>query len=162
MAPSSLTDRFWNRHSNPWSGWTRLLSTPVLMYALYRHNWRLLAGVVAFVAVNPVLFPEPGPEQEGDWMYRVVEAEQFWLERRESEGARDVLQYPNALNVANVPVFGYALYAAYRRKPVGTVLATAAAMALKLWFVNELVREHEMSLASDGSSVADRGRSHVD
>ncbi|WP_101294089.1 DUF6653 family protein [Halegenticoccus soli] len=143
-----LTDDFWNRHSNPKSGWTRLLSYPVLVFAVYARKWPLLGLTILYLAVNPVLFPAP-EEESGDWMYRGVKAEQLWI----SEG-RSVMGFgfPQVLNVAAVPVFLYGLYAAYRRKPVTTVACTVATMALKLWFVNELIRYRESN--ADGGDGA--------
>ena len=130
-----LPETVWRRHSNPKSGWSRLLSYPALVFALYARKPWLLGATTAFVALNPVLFPEPESEPD-DWMYRVVRAEREWT------GAGNPLVgvgFPQVLNLVQIPVFCYNVYAAYRRYPVRTLLATAATMALKLWFVAELV-----------------------
>ena len=73
-------------------------------------------------------------------MTRVVLAERWWTE----EHGRGLMSrsYPNVLNLLNVPLTGYAVLAAYRNEPVGTVLAGAAAMACKFWYVGALVRRH--------------------
>ena len=131
-----LPDDAWARHSNPKSGWSRLLAYPVLIVAIYARDRRLLAGTLAFLAVNPVLFPAPDAESDA-WMARVVRAERRWTD---AGNPLFGLGFPQVLNLLQVPVFAYNLYAAARRRPVGTVLATAATMALKLWFVNELVK----------------------
>lgn len=128
-------DAFWRRHANPKSGWSRTLVLPALLYALYRRNWRLLAVVVAFAALNPLLFSPP--EDDDAWMTRVVLAERWWTgERREIFD----LSYPNVLNV---PVTAYAVVAAYRRQPRRAAVAGAASMALKFWFVGALVRRYD-------------------
>lgn len=135
VASRMLPESVWRRHSNPKSGWSRLLSYPVLVFALYARKPRLLGATAAFVALNPVLFPEPESEP-GDWMYRVVRAEEEWT----AAGNPLVgLGYPQVLNLVQIPVFCYNVYAAYRRYPARTLLSTAATMALKLWFVSELV-----------------------
>lgn len=131
-------DTFWRRHSNPWSGWTRLFIGPVLIAAIYQRNWRLLAGTIVFAIVNPVLFPEP--ERSDDWMSRGVLAERYWFE----SGHRTFgLSFPTILNTLNVPISLLTVYTATRKKPLLTVLGTATAMVLKLWFVNELVSYRE-------------------
>ena len=61
-------DRFWDRHSNPKSGWTRLLATPVLVFAIYGRKWLLAGLTVLFIAVNPILFPEPDEAATDDFM----------------------------------------------------------------------------------------------
>jgi hypothetical protein len=133
-----LVDAFWARHSNPKSGWSRTLVNPVLIYALYRRNWRLLAAALVFTAINPVLFPPP--ETDEAWMTRAVHAERWWLEQGRGTMGRS---YPNVCNTLAVPGFLYALYAAWRRRPAGMALATALSMVLKLWWVGVLVRRFD-------------------
>ncbi|WP_254534937.1 DUF6653 family protein [Halomarina litorea] len=133
-----LADTFWERHSNPWSGWTRLATGPVLLYALYRRDWRLLAAAIGYTAVNPVLFPRP--DSPDAWMSRGVLAEREWL--RAGNGTVS-FSYPNVLNLLNLPVSGYALWAAIRKRPLGTVLGTFGLMGLKLWWIAEIVRRTE-------------------
>jgi hypothetical protein len=154
MAPESsrlaaVTRAFWQRHANPWSGWTRVVAYPLLMLGVYRRDGRLLAGTTLFVLLNPVLFP--AVDSDDAWMSRVVLGERLWL----SEGRKTSLV--NLLNVANVPVSLYAVYAASRRRPVRTAFATAGSMLLKFLFVNEMVKfydahaEESDLLASDGA-----------
>ena len=130
-----LEDAFWTRHANPWSGGTRYALSPVLSYALYRRNWRLLALALAFAVVNPVLFPPP--KDTDSWLSRAVIAERAWLEAGNGTMGTD---YPNVLNLLNVPVTLYAVYAAVRRRPVGTAVGTALAMALKTLWVEAIIR----------------------
>jgi len=137
--PEGLSETFWRRHSNPKSGWSRTLTIPALLYAIYRRDLRLLVAVVAFAVLNPLLFSPP--ETDEAWMTRVVLAERWWTEE-EAHGVLD-RSYPNVLNLLNVPVTGYALVAAYRRRPVRAALAGAASMALKFWYVGALVRRYD-------------------
>ncbi|MFC6719508.1 DUF6653 family protein [Natrialbaceae archaeon GCM10025810] len=140
-----LPDEVWARHSNPKSGWTRLLAYPALIYAVYARSWRLLGATLAFLAVNPFVFPEPKTEPD-DWMYRVVRAEQRW-----SEAGRPFVGvgFPQVINLIQVPVFAYNVYSAVRRRPVRTIVSTAATMALKLWFVDELVKRDDSTRESN-------------
>lgn len=130
-----ISDAFWGRHASPWSAGTRILASPVLMYAVYRRKRRLLAATLAFLVVNPVLFPRP--ERTDNWLSRGVLAERAWIRA----GNRTVgLGYPDVLNLLAAPTWLLALYAAARRRPVATVLATATAMALKLRWIDEIIR----------------------
>ncbi|AKU07386.1 MULTISPECIES: DUF6653 family protein [Haloferax] len=139
-APSGLRGRFeatfWERHANPWSAGTRILVYPVLMYAVYRRDRRLFLAAVAFTAINPVLFPRPA--RTDNYLSRIVLAEREWLD---AERGTMGLDYPNVLNVLNVPVTLYAFVSAIRRRPVGTLLGTLGVMVLKLWWVDAVVRE---------------------
>ncbi|WP_396612856.1 DUF6653 family protein [Haloferax sp. S1W] len=131
-----LEATFWERHANPWSGGTRILAFPVLMYAIYRRDRRLLAATLAFITVNPVLFPRP--KRTDNYLSRIVLAEREWLD--EGKGTMS-LDYPNILNVLNIPVSIYALVSAIRRKPVGTVLGTLGVLVLKLWWTDVIVKK---------------------
>ncbi|UPW01453.1 hypothetical protein M0R88_04950 [Halorussus gelatinilyticus] len=127
---------FWERHEHPASGWSRVPTGPLLRYAVYARNWRLFAATVAFVAVNPVLFPEPGPGADDSWMTRGVCGERLWVQGADAGRA-------GLLNAVNVPVFCWAVYAAIRRRPARTALFTALSMALKLAFVNEMAKLYD-------------------
>jgi hypothetical protein len=147
--PRRLSETFWRRHSNPKSGWSRTVTTPALLYAIYRRDPRLLVAVLGFAALNPLLFSPP--ETDDAWMTRVVLAERWWTEE-EGRGVLD-LSYPNVLNLLNVPVTGYALVAAYRRRAVRSAVAGAASMALKFWYVGALVRRYD-ARASDATGAS--------
>jgi hypothetical protein len=53
------------------------------------------------------------------------------------------LDYPNVLNLLNVPTTLLALWAAWRQKPVTTALACLASMGLKMWWVDAIARRTE-------------------
>lgn len=134
---------FWERHSNPKSGWSRALVMPVLLYAVYHRNWRLAVAAVVFTAINPVLFSPPADDNA--WMTRVVLAEEWWTDEQQ----QNVLgrSYPNSLNLLNIPVTGYAFVSAYRREPIRTALGGSASMLLKFWYVGALVRRYDAEQA---------------
>jgi len=133
---------FWERHENPASGWSRVPTGPLLLYAIYARNWKLLGATVAFVAVNPVLFPEPGPEADDSWMTRGVRGERLWVQGADAGRA-------GLLNAVNVPVFCWAVYAAIRRRPAQTAAFTALSMALKLAFVGEMAKLYDREVAGE-------------
>lgn len=137
--PEQFEDRLWARHSNSWSGWTRVPSGAVIVYAMYRRNWRLLGAAFVWVAMNPFLFSPP--ETEDAWMTRAVLAERWWI--REETNRTVGLNYPNICNTAGALGFIYALYAAWRQSPKGATLGVVASIGLKLWWLRELVRQYD-------------------
>lgn len=130
---------FWERHSNPKSGWSRVLVLPALLSAVYHRNWRVAALIIGFAVLNPILFSPPDDDEA--WMTHVVLAERWWT----SETDRSVLSvsYPNVLNLINIVTTVYAFVAAYQKRPLRTILAGLASMVLKFWYVGELVRRYE-------------------
>ncbi|UVE49501.1 hypothetical protein KU306_11295 [Haloferax larsenii] len=145
-----LEATFWERHANPWSAGTRILVYPVLMYAIFTRNRRLFAATLAFIAVNPVLFPRP--KRTDNYLSRIVLAEREWLD----EGKNTMgLDYPNVLNVLNIPVTFYAFASAIRRNPVGTVLGTLGVMVLKLWWTDAIVKKTGVTGSGPGDESSD-------
>jgi len=137
--PEQVEDWFWQRHSNPKSGWTRVPSGALIVYALYQRNWRLLGAVLVWTAINPFLFSPP--ENEDAWMTRAVLAERWWTGE---ETNRTVgLTYPNVCNTAGALGFLYALYAAWQRSPKGATLGVVASVSLKLWWLRVLVNHYD-------------------
>ncbi len=139
MNTEELRAWVWERHANPKSGWSRVAVLPVLLYAVFRRKPRLALAAIVFAVLNPVLFSPP--EDEEAWMTRVVLAERWWVEE-ERAGLLD-LSYPNVLNLCNVPATLCAFVAAYRKAPRKAALAGALSMALKFWYVGELVRRYD-------------------
>lgn len=136
-----LEDAAWERHSNPKSGWSRTLLTPLFVLACYRRDPRLLAVAVLGAVLNPVAFPPPAPDTES-WMTRGVRAERWWLKAGNGTLGPG---WPNVLNLLNLPSFGYALYAAYTGRPVRAALATAASMALTFGWIELIARRYDAS-----------------
>jgi hypothetical protein len=137
--PEQFEDRFWARHSNPWSGWTRIPSGAVIVYAIYHRNWRLLGAALVWTAMNPVLFSSP--ETDDAWMTRAVLAERWWI--REESNRTVGFDYPNICNTAGALGFIYALYAAWRQSPKGAALGVVASIGLKLWWLRLLIRQYD-------------------
>ncbi|WP_049914249.1 DUF6653 family protein [Halococcus saccharolyticus] len=134
-----LNEYFWKRHANPKSGWSRTVTLPLLIYAIIGRRWKLLLAVIVFTIINPLLFPVP--DNTDAWMTKVVLAERYWRSHETDIGLL------NILNLANVPITLYAIYAAYRRNIGGATVATSLSMTLKFAFVAALVRRFEDDLS---------------
>ncbi len=111
------------RHSNPWSAWTRWLSTPLVLVPCWTRRWSHAAVVGAWMVVNPVIFPEPADEHA--WSTRVVLGEELWITGRHRDTALVV-------NVAATLAGVTALIAAARHRAAPAAGAIALMMALIL------------------------------
>ncbi len=142
--PARLPDWVWARHANPWSVRTRFLIGPLLLVALYGRRWRLLAATLVFTALNPVLFP--APERTDSWESQAVLAERWWF----GQGHRTFERtYPGLINYVSAPAFPLALVAALARRPVLAVASMTLSMALKVVFVNDLVRRYRAAVVEE-------------
>lgn len=139
LVPETYQEQFWTRHSNPRSGWSRVPTGPVLVYALYRRKWRLFVAGLVWAAINPLVFSPP--ENDEAWMTRAVLAERWWIhdERNRTVG----VSYPNVCNLGSVVASVYTVYAAWRQRPAGTALGTALTVGLKFWWLRVLVRHYD-------------------
>lgn len=131
----------WSRHANPWSVWTLVVAYPTLILAIYRRDGPLLAGVLLFVAANPLLASPP--ETDDAWATRVVLGERVWLER-------GLLSSPETLFTALcAPVPLYTIRAAVERRPVRTAVGTVASLVLFLVFFRRMVTLYEAESRSE-------------
>lgn len=137
--PEAFEERFWTRHSNPKSGWSRVPLGAVIVYAVYHRNWRVLGAALVWTVVNPFVFSPP--ETDEAWMTRGVLAEQWWI--REQGNQTVGLDYPNICNTLGAIGFLYALYAAWRQSPKGATLGVVTSVGLKLWWARVLVNRYD-------------------
>jgi hypothetical protein len=129
MAFSRISAAMWRRHANPWSGWTRLLTTPLIYVPFWNRSWRQGLAVGAWFAVNPFLFPEP--EDQQSWTARAIRGEAQWVKERPLDASLLIQAVGSAAAVGG-------LFAGYRRKLWPTVASAAAVMACNAWFLNRM------------------------
>lgn len=128
------TSKMWSRHANPWSGWTRLLATPLLFVSIWYHNWIALALVIVWFIVNPLVFPEP--ESTDNWMSKSVLGEKLWTGKVRSK-------FPHVFNIFNGIFFVIALYASYKNMFWHVFYSVILSLTFKLWFLDRMVFIYE-------------------
>jgi hypothetical protein len=142
-------DILWERHANPRSGWSRVLVLPVLMCGIYFRRPRAVAGAIGFTVINPVLFPPPTDDEA--WMTQIVLGERMYYRHRESRQPIEILNYMNG------PITAYAVYSAYRKRPVRIVFFTAMSMAMKFLFVDYVAKYYRENRDQYPEDVPDFG-----
>lgn len=131
---AGLSHTVFARHSNPWSAWTRWLSTPLVLVPLWTRRWSHAAIIGAWMAANPVIFPRPADEHA--WSTRVVLGEEQWITDRPRDTAM-------AVNAAATLAGVTALVAARRHRAAPAAGATAVVMALLLVYWRLMARYHD-------------------
>jgi hypothetical protein len=145
--PRRIADRFWERHSNPWTGWSRVSALPLLGAAVAAHSGLAILLVVLWLAVNPLLFP---PRHERAWMTRGVLGERPYY----ASSPRLRRDLPTLLNLASAPAFGAFLWFAWHRDAAAAVSTGLLVAVLKFWFLDRMVALYNASSASQSSDQA--------
>ena len=128
------TETTWKRHSNPWSGWTRILTYPLVYVPFWNHSWKQGVLVGAWFTANPFVFP--APEDDSSWVTRSVLGEQLWT----AKWRRD---FPMELTATSAVFFAGALVAAYRRRFWPMMFCGGSSYLLKMWFIDRMTFYYE-------------------
>ena len=130
-----MNERTWERHSNPWSVWTRVLTNPLVYVPVWNRSWRQAISVAAWFLFNPRLFPPP--KDDSSWATRSVLGEQMWT--RTTRYA----DLPMLMNAISALLFLLALYSAYARRLRKLVSFGGLTLAFKLWFLERMVAYYD-------------------
>ena len=130
-----LTRKVFEHHSNPWSAWTRLLSTPLVLVPFWTRSWRHAALVGAWLLLNPVVFSEP--KDDSAWATRAMLGEEMWIAERPLDRAMAVNAAASAFGIGGV-------LASLKRRPLPAALCTVFEVALLLYWqlMTEYYEEH--------------------
>jgi hypothetical protein len=129
-----MKERTWERHSNPWSVWTRVLSYPLVYLPVWNRSWRQAISVGTWFLLNPRLFPPP--RDGSSWATRSVLGEQMWTRKRH-------VDLPMSLSMLSALFFLLALHSAYTQRLRRVVSFGGFALAFKLWFLEQMVAYYD-------------------
>lgn len=131
----------WERHSNPWSVWTRILTNPLAYVPVWNRSWRQAIPVALWFWLNPRLFPPP--EDDSSCATRGVLGEQLWTASQREKLSPD---FPMILNAMSALFAIPAVHAAYNRRLGRTLPLGGFALTFKMWFVDRMVARYEAHL----------------
>lgn len=139
-----MTPEIWARHSNPWSGWSRLSVLPLFAIAIWSRVWigwwAILPGaaIMFWTWMNPRLFPPPASTD--NWMSQGVLGEKIWLEQHKTNPAlshhRPVVRTLAAAGLLGAVLF---LVGLILLNLTATVAGIVIAMLSKLWLLDRMV-----------------------
>ncbi|TCP51857.1 hypothetical protein EV191_10621 [Tamaricihabitans halophyticus] len=114
-----------DRHTNPWSAWSRLVTAPLVLVPIWTRRWRHAIPVAAWLVANPVIFPPPADDRA--WSTRAMLGEREWIAERPTDTALAINLAASAAGLAGV-------LAARKRRAAPTALAVAAQLGLQLGY----------------------------
>ncbi|MCB1513283.1 MAG: hypothetical protein H6876_11835 [Hyphomicrobiaceae bacterium] len=138
-----MDEATWNRHANPWSVWTRALSLPPLLAAIWSHTtlgwWAALPiGLMGlWLWLNPRLFPPPA--HTDTWASKVTFGERVWLNRTNVPIPAHHARAAALLSGLAGVTFTAALAGAIANNLAWTVGAGSLSWVAKMWFADRMV-----------------------
>lgn len=139
----SMNEDSWERHSNPWSVYTRFLIMPLMSLAFWSREWleyySLLPIALSFVWVwvNPRVFG--APSSTNNWASMGTFGERIYLERKTNPLPEHHVLPTTFLQIMSglgMPIFIYGLYSL---NIWALVLGNLWVMVFKAWFVDRMV-----------------------
>ena len=138
-----LDDAGWARHANPWSGWSRVITTlPLLVAAIWSRAWlgywslALIALAIWWIWFNPRAF---GPAKDDHaWISRCVLGERFWTNRKQVPVPERHRTLPNILNVVSLTGFPFLAWGLLKFEIWPTLLGMVLITGAKLWYVDRM------------------------
>lgn len=129
----------WKKHSNPWSGWTRILAFFLFPFPIWFQSWWWLAVLLLFFAINPFIFSEP--KSNNNWMSHAILGEAQWTKH-------GIIQndFPTILNLLNGLFFFLMIYGAWSHLPEITIFSTILSSVFKLWYLDRMTFSYKNSL----------------
>ena len=137
-----LDEAGWARHANPWSGWTRFVTLPLLVAAIWSRTWlgywSLIPVALAlwWTWFNPRAFAPA--EDDHAWMTKCVLGERFWSNRADIGVPERHRTIPNLLNVASMTGLPFLVWGLITSQLWPTVLGMVLIAGAKLWYVDRM------------------------
>ncbi|OIQ17200.1 MAG: hypothetical protein BM556_13385 [Bacteriovorax sp. MedPE-SWde] len=142
-----MTDEVWDKHSNPWSVWTRFASLPFLILAFWSaHHIGIYSLIpililVAWLWINPRLFSRPNTQES--WASKAVLGEKIWINDRDSRIINKhstVVRFSTAISFIG---FLFLIRSVYAQDVTMCLLSTIILYTGKMWFLDRMVWVYE-------------------
>jgi len=140
-------DDSWLRHANPWSIWTRFITLPFIVLAIWSRvwiGWYCLIPIVILVFwiyVNPRLFSKP--EHFNSWGSRAVLGERIYIKRKKDQKLgkhKTPILILTVLQIIGVIILFYGLW---KLNFYYTIYGMTVVYLSKMWFLDRMVWLYE-------------------
>ncbi len=138
-----LDDAGWERHANPWSGWSRFAILILLATAIWSRVWigwwSLVAvlGIVIWTWLNPRMFAPP--KSTDNWMSKAVLGERIWIDRDKAAVPRHYVVASNILSAVGLAGLISMAWGLVVLDIWPTVLGLSLVYLSKMWFLDRMV-----------------------
>lgn len=136
-------DESWLRHANPWSVWTRFITLPFIVLAVWSRvwiSWYCLIPItllVIWVVINPRLFEKPSSFDS--WGSKAVLGERIYMKRSEFPLPEHHRMPITILTVLQSIGGGILIYGVWSLNVYLTAHGLTFVYLAKMWFLDRMV-----------------------
>jgi len=139
-----MNDETWQRHANPLSGYSRMLTLPMLVLLLWKRRslggwtWVGLLFLMIWNWWNPRAFPRP--KQTNNWMSKAVLGERIWLQRGQLQVPPPLTKGIERWILLSASGMPFLIHGLWRFRPGSTGIGMVLIYLGKLLFLNRMVK----------------------
>ena len=142
-----MNEETWQRHANPWSGYSRMLTLPLLVWVLWNRRslgnwtWIWLGILMIWNWLNPRLFRKP--KHLNAWMSKAVLGERIWLQRRQLQIPPEQTRGIDQLVLLSASGMPWMIYGVARWRVLPALFGMVLIYAGKLLFLDRMAKLKE-------------------
>jgi len=139
----SMSDEVWERHANPWSGWTRFATFPIWFIAIWSWTWIGWWAILPIVILsvwtwlNPRIFPPYKSDQS--WMTRGVLGERIFINRQQKPIPSEYVKIAHLLSFFAFLFLMFAIWGFIQQEFWLALGGYLLSVFSKMWFVDRMV-----------------------
>lgn len=140
----SMDDAVWQRHANPLSVWSRIITgIPVIFLAIWSIkslgycSYLLIALAVLWLWLNPRLFPSP--KHTNNWASKVTFGERVWINRFKTPIPTHHIKWAHSLSAIAGIGFIIGIVGAFSHLLLPTIAGGLISWFGKMWFCDRMV-----------------------
>lgn len=133
----------WMRHANPWSIWTRFITLPFIIIAVWSRVWigvyclLPIVLLVLWIFINPTLFKKP--KSFDNWGSKSVLGEKYWSERKKNPVPKHHFTPILILTILQTIGGGLVIYGLWYLDLSITIIGALLVYMAKMWFLDRMV-----------------------
>lgn len=133
----------WMRHANPWSIWTRFITLPFIIIAVWSRVWigvyclLPILLLVLWIFINPTLFKKP--KSFDNWGSKSVLGEKYWSERKKNPVPKHHFTPILILTILQTIGGGLVIYGLWYLDLSITIIGALLVYMAKMWFLDRMV-----------------------
>ncbi len=137
-----MDDATWARHANPWSGWSRIVTLPLIALSIWARTWfggwvlLPIAALVAWNWLNPRAFPPP--RDHDNWAARAVLGERWFLARARVDMPAHHRRMANILTACSAIGLPPLVWGLWTLDAGWTVAGLVLTIGPKMWFLDRM------------------------